>query len=98
MPSASSQSDGCLLVVELVGLELGGCSVALLEHVARPVEVSFGAFFLDLAGLNVLADELQILGINSIAIFGQTDLGHLEDGLRLVNPGFGFQPADKLGL
>ena len=98
MPSASSSAMLVCLIVELVGLELGGGAEAFLEHVTRPDGIPLRAFFFDLAGLDVLADELQVLRIDPIAVFAQADLAHFEDRLGLIDPRLGLEPAYKLSF
>ena len=54
--------------------------------------------FSNLAGLDVLPDELKILRVNSVSIFAQCDLVDLEDGLSLLHPRLGLGKANELGL
>ena len=76
----------------------GRAGIPSWNHVTRPLEVSLRSLFLHLAGLDVLADELEVLRQNPVAVFTQRDLVDFGDGPRLVDPCLGLDVTDDLRL
>ena len=96
MPLASLSAISALLEGQFIAPDLEGRAVAQFEHVARPLEVARRPIPVDLAGLDVLADELEILGIDAIAILAQGDLGDFQHRLGLLDIRLGLEVADAL--
>lgn len=83
---------------EYVSVELVLCPEALFLHVSRPNDRAGEAVFFELAGLDVMFDELHVLRKDAIAVFAQRDFVDLENGLGLFDVGLGLKVADLLHL
>ena len=90
------EGDLALLEGQFIAPDLEWRAVAQFEHVARPLEVAGRPIPVDLAGLDVLADELQVLGIDPIAVLAQGDLGDIQHRLGLLDIRLGLEVADAL--
>ena len=97
-PLGLIQGDFGLLKRRAVGLELRGGAEALLHRRQRPDVVLVGPLVLDAAGGDILANQLLVLGIDTVAILAEGDLVDLQVGTGLFDPGFGLDVTDALGL
>src|SRR5205085_1922344 len=70
----------------------------LRGRLLRPEVVPLRALLLGPAGLEILADQLHVLGIDAVAVFAQGDLADLQERLGLLDPGLRLRVTDALRL